>query len=176
MAIAAGQYYDDPFPDGQKTRAGGACIEPVSGAFAVAVYPCIIFDLVEVRSRSMRNLMLMFVLVIVAGVAIAEDVDKPAVKQPAADAAAQIAQQADATAKAMKPVEYEPPKGYHVRVRDGETVYCRKGLALGSRIPQQFCFTLQQLKDIEERKRSMQQDVSRRQVMCTTGSACSGGG
>jgi len=125
----------------------------------------------------MHNLALMMMLAFAAGVAISQEVDEPVVKEPAVDDAARTAEQvADATDEAKKPGEYTPPSGYRVKVRDGETVYCRKEQVLGTRFPQEFCFSRLELKEIERRKRSMQDDVAQRQRMCTTGSACSGGG
>lgn len=124
----------------------------------------------------------MIVLAFAADVAVAQNVDEPADKQPAAEATAQPAAQADATAvavadttdEAKKEKEWSPPNGYRVKVRDGETVYCRKQQVLGTRFPEEFCFTRAKLEDLEQRRRSIQNDVAQRQQMCTTGTACGG--
>lgn len=128
----------------------------------------------------MRNLILIIVPAFVVGLAIAQDAEKPAEKRPVADNAAQQAEAGIPTAGATTrgqtaEADDAPPKGYRVKVRDGETVYCRKEKVLGSRLPEEFCFNRLELKLLEERRRSIQQEMIQRQQMCTTGSACSGG-
>ncbi len=71
--------------------------------------------------------------------------------------------------------EFKPPKGYKQKTREGRTVYCRNETPVGTRFPTEYCFTQVDLERIEKSKRSMQQDVSMRQRMCTTGAACGGG-
>jgi len=88
---------------------------------------------------------------------------------------APVAAAAPATA-ATPAEEYKPPKGYKVKTREGQTVYCRNETTVGTRFPTEYCFTRVDLERIEKNKRSMQQDVSMRTKMCSTGSACSGGG
>jgi hypothetical protein len=97
-------------------------------------------------------------------------------ESPAAPAATPAPVAAAAPAEAAKAEEFKPPKDYKVKTRKGETVYCRSQTTVGTRFPTEFCFTQLDLERIEKNKRSMQQDVSMRTKMCTTGSACSGGG
>jgi hypothetical protein len=130
----------------------------------------------------MRNLILMIMLAIAASVANAGEDDKLAVEQSAADDddAERTAEHSNATTdttdEAKEAEDDALPNGYRAKVRDGETVYCRKEKVLGTRFPEEFCFNRLQLKEIERRKRSMQDDVARNQRTCSTGSACSGGG
>lgn len=128
----------------------------------------------------MRNLILMTMLAIAAGVSNAGEDDKLAVEQSVTDVAERTAEHSNATTDTTdeaKEVEDDAlPNGYRAKVRDGETVYCRKEKVLGTRFPEEFCFNRLQLKEIERRKRSMQDDVARNQRTCSTGSACSGGG
>ena len=96
-------------------------------------------------------------------------------ESPAAPAATPAPVAAAAPAEAAKAEEFKPPKDYKVKTRKGETVYCRSQTTVGTRFPTEFCFTQLDLERIEKNKRSMQQDVSMRTKMCTTGSACGGG-
>jgi cytoskeletal protein RodZ len=97
-------------------------------------------------------------------------------ESPAAPAATPAPVAAATPTKAAKGEEFKPPKDYKVKTRKGETVYCRSQTTVGTRFPTEFCFTQVDLERIEKNKRSIQQDVSMRTKMCTTGSACSGGG
>ncbi len=56
------------------------------------------------------------------------------------------------------------PAGYKVRVRDGETLYCRTVTPLGTRFAQQVCMTVAQYEDLEQRDANMQQELSRKQT------------
>jgi hypothetical protein len=96
-------------------------------------------------------------------------------ESPAAPAATPAPVAAAAPAEAAKAEEFKPPKDYKVKTRKGETVYCRSQTTVGTRFPTEYCFTQLDLERIEKNKRSMQQDVSMRTKMCTTGSACGGG-
>jgi hypothetical protein len=75
----------------------------------------------------------------------------------APDPAARLA--SDEPAGTTSPV----PAGYKVRVRDGETLYCRTVTPLGTRFAQQVCMTVAQYEDLERRDTNMQQDLSRQQ-------------
>ena len=120
----------------------------------------------------MRILMLTALLVFAASPVLAED--ESTQTEPAA--ATETAPPGNMEAADEKATEFKAPSGYKVKMRDDETVYCRKQSVLGSRFPEEYCFTQAQLEDLERRKRSIQQDTAQRQRMCTTGSACSGGG
>jgi len=102
----------------------------------------------------MRSLMIAILIAFATAPAIAQDSEKPVKEEK----------------------EFKPPSGYTAKMRGDETVYCRKQIVLGSRLPQELCFNELQLKELERRKKSMQEDVAQRQRMCSTGSACSGGG
>ena len=97
-------------------------------------------------------------------------------ESPPAPSATPAPVAAPAPAEVAKAEEFKPPKDYKVKTREGQTVYCRSQTTVGTRFPTEFCFTQVDLERIEKNKRSMQQDVSMRTKMCTTGSACSGGG
>jgi len=94
--------------------------------------------------------------------------------QPAKEAAAAAAAPAAAAATAEEP--FKIPAGYKKKKRAGETVYCRSETPVGTRFPTEYCFTQNDLERIEKNKQSIQRDVQLRTKMCTTGSACSGGG
>ncbi|MCU0768092.1 MAG: hypothetical protein MUD07_01440 [Burkholderiaceae bacterium] len=72
--------------------------------------------------------------------------------------------------------EFKAPSGYQKKSRGGSTVYCRSQTRVGTRFPSEYCYTQADLQRIEKNKKSMQEDVSLRTRMCTTGTACSGGG
>jgi len=88
----------------------------------------------------------------------------------AEEASAQIAAQ-----EAAEKTEFKTPAGYKKKKKkSGEIFYCRSETPIGSRFPQEYCFTQAQLQRMEKSKRGMQDDVAMRQRMCTTGSACGG--
>ena len=108
----------------------------------------------------------------------AAPVAEPAAATPAPALAASAVAAPAAAAAVAAPVaeEFKPPAGYKKKTRDGRQVYCRNEAPVGTRLPTEYCFTQADLERIEKNKRSMQQDVSMRTKMCSTGSACSGGG
>lgn len=69
---------------------------------------------------------------------------------------------------------FKPPKGYKIKKRGDEMVYCEKRSVTGSRFPEEFCFTEAQLRDLVRRSQSIRDDVAQRQKMCSTGTACAG--
>jgi invasion protein IalB len=81
-----------------------------------------------------------------------------------------------APAAATAAEEFKAPAGYKKKTRGGETVYCRSETPVGTRFPTEYCFTRNDLQRIEKNKQSMQREMQLRTKMCTTGSACSGGG
>jgi len=68
---------------------------------------------------------------------------------PAAPVQAEPAQQAAAQQGTNE--AFKPPGGYRMKKRGAETVYCKKDTILGSRFPEEFCYTEQQLKEIAQR-------------------------
>lgn len=93
-------------------------------------------------------LLLGLVSLTVAGAAQADVPAQPApAAKPAAAAPAPAAVPASAAAadEAAKP--FKPPAGYKARTVKGETMYCRKEAAIGSRFKETVCLTEAQLKD-----------------------------
>ena len=109
---------------------------------------------------------------------LAAPVAEPVAAPPAPAAATSAVAAPSAAAAVAAPVaeEFKPPSGYKKKTRDGMQVYCRNEAPVGTRLPTEYCFTQADLERIEKNKRSMQLDHSTRTKMCTTGSACSGGG
>ena len=105
---------------------------------------------------------------------LAEPPAAPSAPVPAASAVAAPAAAAPVAARVAE--EFRPPSGYKKKTRDGRQVYCRNETPVGTRFPTEYCFTQEDLERIEKNKRSMQLDHATRTKMCTTGSACSGGG
>jgi len=130
----------------------------------------------------MRILPLLVILAAVPAMAAEPAPEAPA--EPASAAApaateaapAAAAAPAEAAAAAAPAEEFRIPAGYKKKKRDGETVYCRSQTPVGTRFPTEYCFTKNDLERIEKSKQSMQRDMQLRTKMCTTGSACSGGG
>ena len=71
---------------------------------------------------------------------------------------------AAASAGATQVAATTPKKrtGYRIRHREGETVWCRKETTLGSNIPQELCYTEEQIAEIERRTNSMTEDMRQR--------------
>ena len=105
---------------------------------------------------------------------VAEPAAAPQAPAPAASAVDAPAAAASVAAPVAE--EFKPPSGYKKKTRDGRHVYCRSETPVGTRFPTEYCFTQTDLERIEKNKRSMQLDHATRTKMCTTGSACSGGG
>ena len=87
---------------------------------------------------------------------------------PATSAAAPAAADAAAAAKAAEldqDTQHFLAEGYKPEMRGGETVYCRKDTALGSRVSAvKNCGTIGQLKIFEQRSMNGVRDTQRQQV------------
>jgi opacity protein-like surface antigen len=87
--------------------------------------------------------------------------------QPAKEHANAATEVKTASAEEEKPKKFRPPVGYKSREKDGETVYCKQQVVLGSRFAHETCYTVDQLKDQEANAASQRLDLSR-------GRACGG--
>jgi hypothetical protein len=81
----------------------------------------------------------------------------------AAEAGAPAATAA-AAAGATQAAATTPKKrtGYRVRHRGSETVWCRKETTLGSNIPQEMCYTEEQMAEIDRKTDAMTEDMRQR--------------
>ena len=66
------------------------------------------------------------------------------------------------------------PSGYRRVTRGGKELYCRSVVTLGSRFPEQMCFTREQLDDIASRTENTMNDIDRSTSVCTGGNQCGG--
>ena len=55
------------------------------------------------------------------------------------------------------------PTGYKAKVVDGETLFCRKDVPLGSRFPTEVCMTQAQFEEQERNRDSMRNEIQGRQ-------------
>ena len=92
-------------------------------------------------------------------------------KDPAA-AARVPAQPTSASKKEEEEEEFKVPPSYKPRLRDGETVYCRKEGEKGTRFMKTSCYTLAELRYKLEAEKAAADDLTRRARVCGTGSAC----
>jgi hypothetical protein len=70
--------------------------------------------------------------------------------------------------------DFEPPPGFKARFGNGETIYCRKTVVLGSRFPKEMCLTEAQLKDFEANNDSMRRNKDEASRVCANPAACGG--
>jgi hypothetical protein len=66
------------------------------------------------------------------------------------------------------------PSGYRRVTRGGKELYCRSVVTLGSRFPEQMCFTREQLDDIASRTEKTMNDIDRSTSVCTGVGQCGG--
>ena len=92
--------------------------------------------------------------------------DAPAKQSEAASGAAPAA--------SVPTVEKKVPSGYRRVKRDGRELYCRSVVTLGSRFPEEMCFTREQLEEIARRTDSAMDDMERNRKICV-GAGCGGG-
>ena len=127
----------------------------------------------------MRNFfLLMIACALLPWVALAQDASDTRASATAEAPAPSIAEEASAqiaSQEAAEKTEFKTPAGYKKKKKkSGEIFYCKRETPIGSRFPQEYCFTQAQVQRMEKSKRGMQDDVAMRQRMCTTGSACGG--
>jgi hypothetical protein len=70
---------------------------------------------------------------------------------------------------------FKVPAGYTPKMLNGELRYCRSVTTVGTRLPKQYCFTQEQLEDVEKRSRSIQEDLARSRKTCSSAGGCSTG-
>ncbi|HZF16815.1 MAG TPA: hypothetical protein VE046_12820 [Steroidobacteraceae bacterium] len=95
---------------------------------------------------------------------------------PAAATAATPAPQASGTVAAADAKPYRPPSGYRAKKLGANTVYCKKDTTLGTRFPTEFCFTEDELKEMERRGDDMRQNKLKNQGLCGGASTACGNG
>lgn len=117
-----------------------------------------------------------FILACIAGCASQPQAPqtKVAAATPAPVAAPVQAEPAQRAAEPQSTNEaFKPPNGYRVKKRGTDTVYCRKDTILGSRFPEEFCFTEDELKDLERRAESERVSKQQQSGICVGGN-CGG--
>ena len=97
-------------------------------------------------------------------------VSAPSAAAPAVAAVA--AEQAPASNSSAQ--GFKPPDGYRIRMKGDTKLYCKKDTILGSRFPEEFCFTEDQLRDVVRRAQDARQDKIRGTAVCTGGGPCGG--
>jgi len=80
---------------------------------------------------------------------------------------------AAATPPAAPTVAKKVPSGYRLVKRNGQELYCRSEVLLGSRFPEKMCFTKAQLEEIEKRTDSAMDDLEKGRKVCV-GTQCGG--
>ena len=70
------------------------------------------------------------------------------------------------TAVAQATTTYRPPSGYKQKKLGANTVYCKKDTTLGSRFPTEFCFTEDELKEMERRGEDMRTNKQKVSGLC----------
>jgi len=73
----------------------------------------------------------------------------------------------DAATKSSEPKPAKVPAGYRRVTRGGKEYFCRSETIVGTKLPETFCFTREQIREIEERADS---------VMDSVGRGCAGSG
>jgi hypothetical protein len=68
---------------------------------------------------------------------------------------------------------FKVPAGHTPKMLKGELRYCRSETIVGTRLPKQYCFTQEQLEEMEKRRRSIQEDLTRSRKSCNTMEFCS---
>ena len=99
-----------------------------------------------------------------APVAAAEAAPAPAAEATASSKPVEQVQTSQAAAAAFK-----PPSGYKQKKLGANTVYCKKDTLLGSRFPTEFCFTEDELKEIERRGEDMRLNKQKQSQVCAGG-------
>jgi hypothetical protein len=78
------------------------------------------------------------------------------------------------TSGSNAPTTSKVPSGYRRVTRNGKELFCRKVVTLGSRFPEQMCFTREQLEEIANRTDETINNMERSKAVCTGGTQCSG--
>jgi len=86
----------------------------------------------------------------------------------------EVASTGAAPAASVPTVEKKVPSGYRRVKRDGRELYCRSVVTLGSRFPEEMCFTREQLEEIARRTDSTMDEMERNRKICV-GAGCGGG-
>jgi hypothetical protein len=90
---------------------------------------------------------------------------------PAAEAQPAVAARTAAADTANK---MDIPPGYKAKVRNGETVYCKKEPTTGSRFEVETCMNAADLEALRQRTEQDREQFRKNQTLCGTG-GCGGG-
>jgi hypothetical protein len=93
---------------------------------------------------------------------------------PAAAPATQAQPAAAATVAAVDKGSKSAPPGYRTKVRNGETVYCKKEATTGSRFEVETCMNAADLEALRQRTEQDREQFRKNQTICGTG-GCGGG-
>lgn len=125
----------------------------------------------------MRILLLMAALMAVLGLAACStpprstgEAQSPAVAGKTSEASASAH---NAVAQADERA-FEPPPGFRLQTVDGQEVYCRKVVVLGSRFPKRVCMSQSQLEDMERGNQAMRDSMSQSNGICGSSIGCGG--
>lgn len=131
----------------------------------------------------MRELLLLVAAVVITGCA-SGDTSVARSPPPAQSVAAGRATQGTTSVAVSERAEegsetaaapFVPPAGYHRRIRNGKTVFCKTETPVGTRFSRQYCFTEEELERIEANRRNVQREVDRARRNCVAaGSYCGG--
>lgn len=111
----------------------------------------------------------MRVTLILAAAILAGCASQPQTPTPATPAAAPSPAATPAPAATTAKAEagaYKPPAGYRAKKLGANTLYCKKDTLLGSRFPTEFCFSEDELKEIERRGEDMRQNKLKNSGIC----------
>lgn len=94
-----------------------------------------------------------------------------AAPQAAAAPAAESAPAAQLQTAQAEPAVYRPPSGYKQKKLGASTVYCKTDTRLGTRFPTEFCFTEDELKQLELGNDAMRLNKQKMSQTCS-GAGC----
>jgi len=114
------------------------------------------------------------IVAVFAFVALAGCAANPAKPAEAATASTGTASAPVAASPSTATSTKKIPSGYRRVTRGGKELYCRSVVTLGSRFPEQMCFTREQLDDIASRTENTMNDIDRSTSVCTGGNQCGG--
>jgi hypothetical protein len=75
-----------------------------------------------------------------------------------------------ATTDGGKP--FKPPMGFRLKIKGGQSLYCKETTPLGTRFAEETCMTMDQLKDFMARADIMRQDMTQHQAICSAAAGC----
>ena len=121
-------------------------------------------------------------IMMVAGMAWADEPSAPADTKTEAVAPTKPAEQpaatSEATTAAVAPADdgktpLRPPAGYRPKRVNGQQVWCAKLVVLGSRFPKEDCRNEAELRELIRTRESMRTDMEQRLRTCASKAGCS---